>query len=149
MTYASVPLEVTDYYLNCRPFRSDIYPFRELVLEGQKSLEGAQHTLRIINSIASNFYHPEDVDNIVDGLFKELYNVEGYLGEVSQAAMKSVLNGVVNSNKTPTRQPSTKIIMEGWAGQTTNTRKSKSNTDYRLVQLKVQYRLGCYIAFLF
>ncbi|ODM92315.1 Protein tweety [Orchesella cincta] len=86
LSQASISREVSEYYLNCQPFRTELYPFRELVLEGQHSLEGAQHTLRVINSIASNYYSPNDVDEIVDGLFKELYNVESYLGETSARA---------------------------------------------------------------
>lgn len=93
LSEASISREVSEYYLNCQPFRTELLPFRELVIDGQQSLEGAQHTLRVINSIASNYYRPEDVDTIVDGLFKELYNVEGYLGEVRRQKFKS------NSNK--------------------------------------------------
>ncbi|XP_035706722.1 protein tweety isoform X4 [Folsomia candida] len=102
----SISPEISSYYLDCEPKMLDLLedPMHELVqpvhslnkpiygktdtfdnsvLDSQTALAGAQHTLRVINSITSEVYPSGDVDTIIDGLFRELYNVEAYLQEIA------------------------------------------------------------------
>jgi len=82
LSKADIRRDIAEFYLNCQTHKPEVDPFKEVVQEGQKSCEGAQQTLRVINSIATVEYS-NAVDDYVDGLFKELYKVESLLGEVS------------------------------------------------------------------
>jgi hypothetical protein len=68
--------------LNCQPFNSDVDPFRDSLIEALGSLDGARHTLRVINTLANSLYPGSDVESIVNELFKELADVETCLSEV-------------------------------------------------------------------
>jgi hypothetical protein len=94
LTKAQINHDISDFYLNCQPLQPEVDPFKDVVQEGQKHCEGAQQTLRVINSIASVQYPSSDVDKIVDGLFKELYKVESLLGEVTERDFEAYTSGV-------------------------------------------------------
>ncbi|CAG7728914.1 unnamed protein product [Allacma fusca] len=90
-----ISTEISDFYINCQSLHRETDPFKDNLLQAQKSIEKAQDTLKQINTIATALYsyNREKVETVIDGLFTELYHLENIVGDISTRTDCQPING--------------------------------------------------------